>query len=61
MKKKKLNLTIEVKFGSEFQKEFGMDSLIYALKAWQAYLNNSHKKNKVEFYLNDSFPNENNN
>lgn len=49
--KKIIKVTIESTFGSEFQEEFGMNSLEGVLKAWSLYLQNSHKKNKVKITI----------
>jgi len=45
--------TIEIEFipGSDFQKEFGINTLNTLLQAWQKYLLDSHKKNEVRYWL----------
>lgn len=48
MKTTKINIYIEATFGSDFQKEFGLGSLEQVLKAWEMYLLNSHKHNKIK-------------
>ena len=45
-----VQVTIKVKYGSEFQKEYMRDSLDVLLKAWGQSVGATHKKNEVGIF-----------
>ncbi len=48
MTKLKSKITIEVEYGSPFQKETGDDSLAVMLQAWRLFKESLHKNTKIE-------------
>jgi len=48
---KKITITIEVEYGSEYQ-EFSLKQMLEVfLKAWSEFGNNSHKQNKITYEI----------
>lgn len=47
--KRKITIEIDTEFGSDFQEEVSITSLVVLLKAWKMNVNMTHKKNKVTF------------
>ena len=45
---KKIILTIEAEFGSEFQKDSALDALAAMTLAWTQFYQSSHKKNHIQ-------------
>lgn len=44
-------ITIDDKFGSEFQYKAGIDALLVILTAWKDFWNRNHKKTKIEYTI----------
>jgi hypothetical protein len=57
METKKITINIEVKFGSEFQKEWLMGALRILLETWKNVAESKHKGNKIiyEIDTNDGY------
>ncbi|MCR4313546.1 MAG: hypothetical protein NUV58_04820 [Candidatus Roizmanbacteria bacterium] len=51
MKKKKIKITIEAEFGSDFQEIVHEDLLFVFLKNWKLFMEYRHKKNKCEINI----------
>lgn len=50
---KTIKITVEAKFGSSFQEEFGVGSLKAMMDAWSRYVQSSHKKNKINIQISE--------
>lgn len=50
----KLEISIEVKFGSDFQRDVSTEMLVNMLDVWRQVVEKHHKKNKVAIYFKDA-------
>lgn len=48
---RKITITIDAKWGSEFQQEFMEDMLKVLLKTWKDYSESKHKQNKITYII----------
>ena len=46
-------VTVSGKFGSPFQKESAINSLMGMIRAWKDFYSSTHKKNDIKIYWNE--------
>ncbi len=48
---KKIKISVDAEFGSDFQKEVLLEAFVTFLHAWQIAAHEHHKKNKIAYYI----------
>jgi len=48
---KNISVEIKVNFGSAYQLDFALKTLVAAIAGWRVFLQQSHKNNKIEVEL----------